>query len=107
VLCLRDFDRLTTYFVVVEWLALIFGVGSVFVLRRRMPDARRPFRTPLYPLVPLVFVIGTAVGLATIVWGEWKDRNFSPVYGLLIAGAGFPVYALYRRWGPPMTGRGG
>jgi APA family basic amino acid/polyamine antiporter len=105
VLCLRDFDRLTTYFVVVEWLALIFGVGSVFVLRRRMPDAPRPFRTPLYPLVPLVFVVGTVIGLATIVWGEWSDGNHSPVYGLAIAAAGFPVYALYRRFvpAPPAT----
>jgi APA family basic amino acid/polyamine antiporter len=100
VLALRDFDRLTTYFVVVEWLALIFGVASVFVLRRRMPTAPRPFRTPLYPLVPLVFVLGTLVGLATIVWGEWKDGNVSPVFGLAIAAAGFPVYALYRRMVP-------
>jgi APA family basic amino acid/polyamine antiporter len=101
VLALRDFDRLTTYFVVVEWMALIFGVGSVFVLRRRMPDAPRPFRTPLYPLVPLVFVVGTLVGLGTIVWGEWSDGNRSPVWGLAIAAAGFPVYAVYRRWVPP------
>jgi APA family basic amino acid/polyamine antiporter len=97
VLGLRDFDRLTTYFVVVEWLALIVGVGSVFILRSRMPDAPRPFRVPLYPLVPLVFVVGTLVGLATIVWGEWTDGNHSPVAGLLIAAAGFPVYALWRR----------
>jgi APA family basic amino acid/polyamine antiporter len=97
VLGLRDFDRLTTYFVVVEWLALIVGVGSVFILRSRMPDAPRPFKVPAYPLVPLVFVVGTLVGLATIVWGEWIDGNHSPVVGLLIAAAGFPVYALYRR----------
>jgi APA family basic amino acid/polyamine antiporter len=97
VLGLRDFDRLTTYFVVVEWLALIVGVGSVFVLRRRMPAAPRPFRVPLYPVVPLVFVVGTLVGLATIVWGEWSDGNRSPVVGLAIAAAGFPVYAVYRR----------
>src|SRR5213083_2525465 len=36
VLTLRDFDTLTTYFVVVEWAALIFAVGAVFVLRRKM-----------------------------------------------------------------------
>ena len=100
VLILGEFDTLTTYFVVVEWLALLFGVGSVFVLRRRMPDAPRPFRTPLYPLVPLVFVVGTAAGLGAIVWGEWQKGNHSPVVGLLIAAAGFPVYAVYRRLVP-------
>src|SRR2546428_1622001 len=36
VFLLRDFDRLTTYYVVVEWSALLFSVGAVFVLRRRM-----------------------------------------------------------------------
>jgi len=97
VLALGGFDTLTTYFVVVEWLALIFGVGAVFVLRRRMPDAPRPFRVPLYPVVPLIFVVGTAAGLAAIVWGEWQDGHYSPIAGLGIAAAGFPVYALYKK----------
>jgi amino acid transporter len=97
VLALRDFDALTTYFVVVEWAALIFAVGAVFVLRRKMAEAPRPFRTPGYPWVPLVFVIGAAVGLSAIVWGEIKVGNFSPIYGLGIAAAGFPVHHLWKR----------
>jgi len=98
VLVLRDFDTLTTYFVVVEWAALIFAVAAVFVLRRKMPDAPRPFRTPAYPLVPLVFILGTVVGLSAIVWGQIRVGNFSPVYGLGIAAAGFPVYHLWKRF---------
>ena len=82
---------------VVEWGALIFGVGSVMVLRRRLPDAPRPFRVPLYPLVPLIFVVGTALGLAAIVWGNWSSGVYSPIIGIGIAAAGFPVYALYKR----------
>jgi len=97
VLVLRDFDTLTTYFVVVEWAALIFAVGSVFVLRRKMPNVSRPFRTPVYPLVPLLFVIGTIVGLSAILWGQIQVGNFSPIYGLIIAAAGFPVYQLWKR----------
>jgi amino acid transporter len=95
---LRDFDRLTTYFVVVEWSALLFSVGAVFVLRRRMPDAPRPFRTPAYPWVPAVFLVGATAGLMAIVWGEARQPvpNFSPIFGLLIAAAGFPVYAVWR-----------
>jgi len=97
VLVLKDFDRLTTYFVVVEWAALIFAVGAVFVLRRTMASAPRPFRTPGYPLVPIVFVIGTIVGVSAIVWGEIQVGNFSPIYGLGIAAAGFPVHYLWKR----------
>lgn len=97
VLVLRDFDTLTTYFVVVEWAALIFAVGAVFVLRRKMADAPRAFRTPGYPLVPVLFVIGTVIGLSAIVWGQVQVGNFSPIYGLGIAAAGFPIYHLWQR----------
>jgi len=97
VLVLRDFDTLTTYFVVVEWAALIFAVAAVLVLRRKMPDAPRPFRTPAYPVVPVLFVLGTLVGLSAIVWGQIKVGNYSPIYGLLIAAAGFPVHHLWQR----------
>jgi len=97
VLVLKDFDSLTTYFVVVEWSALIFAVGAVFVLRRKMAEAPRPFRTPAYPLVPLFFVVGTLIGLSSIVWGQIQVGNFAPIYGLLIAAAGFPVHQLWKR----------
>jgi APA family basic amino acid/polyamine antiporter len=97
-LVLRDFDTLTTYFVVVEWAALIFAVAAVFVLRRKMPDAPRPFRTPGYPWVPIFFVVGTVIGVAAIVSGEFQAGNYSPMYGLGIAAAGFPVHHVWKRW---------
>ncbi len=99
VVLLRDFDALTTYFVVVEWSALLFTVGAVMVLRRRMSEAARPFRTPGYPWTPLLFLAGTAAGLFAIVWGETSraEPNYSPLIGLLIAAAGFPVYVAWRR----------
>ena len=98
VLALRDYDALITYFVVIEWAALLFAVGAVFVLRRRMADAPRPFRTPAYPWVPLFFIVGTIVGLSAIVWGQIQVHNFAPIYGLAIAAAGFPVHHLWKRF---------
>jgi len=97
VLVLRDYDTLITYFVVVEWAALVFAVGAVFVLRRKMAERPRPFRTPAYPWVPLCFVCGTVVGVSAIVWGQIQVGNVSPVYGLGIAAAGFPVHYLWKR----------
>ena len=105
---MANFDDITTYFVVVEWFALLFTVGAVFVLRKKMPDAPRPFRTPGYPWVPLLFIVGTALGLAAIVWGELQNTkivdgksvpapNYSPLWGLLIAAAGFPVFWIWKR----------
>ena len=97
VLALRDYDTLITYFVVIEWAALIFAIGAVFVLRRKLADAPRPFRTPGYPWVPLAFVLGTVMGLSAIVWGQIQVGNFSPIYGLGIAAAGFPVHHVWKR----------
>jgi amino acid transporter len=97
VLVLRDYDTLITYFVVVEWAALIFAIGAVFVLRRKLADAPRSFRTPAYPWAPLFFMVGTVIGLSAIVWGQIKVGNFSPIYGLGIAAAGFPVHHLWKR----------
>jgi APA family basic amino acid/polyamine antiporter len=95
---LRDFDAITTYFVVVEWSALLFAVAAVMVLRKRRPDAPRPFRTPVYPWVPLAFLVGTFAGLVAIVGGEIGRPvpNYAPLWGLLLAGAGFPVYRAWR-----------
>jgi basic amino acid/polyamine antiporter, APA family len=91
------FDKLTTYFVVVEWSALLFTVAAVFVLRKRMPDADRPYRTPGYPWVPLFFLVGSTVGLGAIVWGSVSNGDWSPVTGLVISLVGFPVYWIWRR----------
>jgi amino acid transporter len=100
---LRDFDRLTTYFVVVEWTALLFAVGAVLVLRRSMPDAPRPFRTPAYPWLPLFFLVGTSLGLAAIVWGEVSRPvpNYSPLVGLALAASGFPIYSAWQKTRAP------
>jgi len=92
------FDKLTTYFVVVEWSALLFTVGAVMVLRAKLPGADRPYRTPAYPLVPLIFLVGTTAGLGAIVWGKWVSGDRSPVYGLLLSVIGFPVYAIWKRF---------
>ena len=93
----RLFDRLTAYFVLVEWLALVFAIGAVFVLRRKRPDFPRPYRTPAYPFVPLFFVGGTLLGLGAIIWSSCSKGDYSPLVGLMIVLVGFPVYWLWRR----------
>jgi APA family basic amino acid/polyamine antiporter len=94
---LRLFDRLTAYFILVEWLALVFAIAAVFILRRTMPAAPRPYRVPGYPFVPAVFLVGTIVGLGAILWSAISRGDYSPLFGLGIMAAGFPVYGLWRR----------
>ena len=94
---LRLFDRLTAYFILVEWLALVFAIAAVCVLRRTMSAAPRPYRVPGYPFVPAIFLVGTTGGLGAILWSACARGDYSPLFGLGIMAAGFPAYALWRR----------
>ncbi len=64
----RIFDLLTVLINVFSSLS----VGAVLVLRRTMPDAPRPFRVPLYPVTPIVYLAlaGWTV-VASVVQGGW------------------------------------
>ena len=52
----HGFTTMVDYLSPVYWFFLILSGGAFFILRRRHPHVRRPFRAPLYPLLPLAFV---------------------------------------------------
>ncbi|HEX2207540.1 MAG TPA: APC family permease [Longimicrobium sp.] len=58
-----DHPATSTCVSLLGWSFVALGALSIFVFRRRFPDAERPFRVPGYPWTPLVF-IGAAGGLA-------------------------------------------
>lgn len=49
------FEDITQYLMSVLQISSMLAVIAVIVMRKRRPDAERPFRVPLYPLPPLVF----------------------------------------------------
>ena len=63
------------------------SVAAVIVLRRTMPDAPRPFRVPLYPFVPLLYLAlaGWSI-VASIQNGGWTSiiASACTVVGLLL-----------------------
>lgn len=57
----RDgFQTAVEYSAPVFWFFFLLVGISLFVLRRRFPDAERPFRVPLYPLLPAIFCLTCA-----------------------------------------------
>lgn len=59
------FDQLTDLTIFREWIFYGLTGAAVFVLRRKMPDAPRPYRTIFYPLTPLIFVACAAALILT------------------------------------------
>ena len=89
----RTFEQLAASFVLGIWPFLALAAAGVLVLRRTRPSLERPYRVPGYPVVPLVFVVGTVwiVGSALIA----QPAPTLAGIGLTLLGA--PVYWLRRR----------
>jgi APA family basic amino acid/polyamine antiporter len=88
-----SFNQLLDYTTVGEWLAHVFGIGTLFWYRRHFADQPSPYRVPLYPLLPLVFVITVfSVIVATAIHTP-GDAGMS----LLIIALGVPAYYGWRR----------
>ena len=61
-----------------------------------MPEAPRPYRTPGYPWVPLVFVLVVSLFLLGIAGSNVARGDWAPVLGLALSLAGFPAFTLWR-----------
>ncbi len=92
-LWLGTFEKILIYASVGLALFSMLSVSTIMVLRRNRPDLHRPFRAAGYPVVPAIFLIGTA--LLTIA--AFLERPWPSLYSLLTILTGVPVYYLVRR----------
>jgi len=85
------FEQLFTYVVFASWMFAALAAATVFVLRRRRPDAPRPFRVPGYPVTPALFIAAAvAIVLNTVV-----ARPVQALIGLGIVASGLPAYFVW------------
>jgi basic amino acid/polyamine antiporter, APA family len=99
-----SFDALTDYaiFSILLFSALI--TSSIFVLRMRMPEAERPYRTWGYPVTPALFLL--MVGYLLV--NAFVTAPVQAFTGLALILAGLPFYwywAKDERRGPKVEGR--
>jgi APA family basic amino acid/polyamine antiporter len=77
----------------VSFVGIIFYVltiTGVFILRKKIPNAERPYRAFGYPVLPLIYIVLAIVFCVGLVWA-------SPTYslwGLGITSIGIPLYYL-------------
>jgi basic amino acid/polyamine antiporter, APA family len=87
------YTQLLEYIIPADMVFYVLMVGAVFVLRRKAPDAPRPYRTRGYPFVPALYIL-----LATLLTLDlvYLAPGTSGV-GFLIVLAGLPAYFAWRR----------
>jgi basic amino acid/polyamine antiporter, APA family len=87
------FENLISYVVFTDWIFFGLAAASVFVFRRRLPDAERVSRVPLYPVTPLFFVAMSAWFVAVTL----VQRPAQAWAGLGFLALGVPVYYYWNR----------
>ena len=88
-----EYDTLTDYAIFALTLFYALVAGSIFILRRREPDAERPYRTWGYPVVPILFlVVSTGLIIQTIL-----NATRQSAIGLGLILLGVPVYLVLDR----------
>jgi APA family basic amino acid/polyamine antiporter len=88
-----SFDQLTDCVIFASMIFYAITTAAVFVLRKKLPDAPRPYKTLGYPVVPLLFV-------AVAIWLLVNTLRTNPVEsaaGLGLIALGLPVYRWQRR----------
>ncbi len=88
-----SYSQLLDYIIFAVLVFYIMTIYSLFVLRKKQPNAERPYRAIGYPVLPAVYIL-----LALFIDGVlllYKPRYTWP--GLIIVLLGIPVYLLWSR----------
>ncbi len=87
------FEQLLTHVVFIGWIFYALGAAAVISLRIKRPAAVRPFRVPLYPLTPVIFVLAGAVIVLNTVVTQPRESAI----GIAVVLAGAPAYLIWKR----------
>jgi APA family basic amino acid/polyamine antiporter len=89
VLCVSGkFGDLLTYATFASLLFYILTIFGVFILRKREPNAERPYRAFGYPIVPALYILVTTAICITLLVYDTLNTGL----GLGIVALGIPVY---------------
>lgn len=93
-LCLSGkYGDLLDYVMFAVMLFYIFTIVGIFILRKKMPDAERPYKAFGYPVIPIIYLFFAAAFCVNLLF--MKPMNTWP--GLVIVLLGIPVYYFWKR----------
>jgi len=94
-LCLSGtYGQLLDYVVCTVLIFYILTIAGIFILRKRLPNAERPYKAFGYPYLPILYIVlATAISIILLVY---KPDYTWP--GLLIVALGIPVYFVWNKY---------
>jgi APA family basic amino acid/polyamine antiporter len=88
-----SYDQIASYVIFGSWMFYGLTAVSVIILRRRMPDAPRPYKAWAYPYATLLFV--AAAGW--ILFNTLVEASRDALMGIVLLLASLPFYWFYTR----------
>jgi APA family basic amino acid/polyamine antiporter len=97
-----SFDLLADMMVFITWIAYGLGAIGVFILRKKMPAAERPYRVWAHPLITIIFILLTFFFLFVTVYNDVTNYTagrqpvINSLLGVGITLLGVPLFFYYR-----------
>ena len=87
------YTQLLEYIVSADLVFYVLLVAAVMVLRRKQPEAERPYRTWGYPIVPIISILLATLLIVDLAWLAPTTSGI----GIAIVLSGVPVYLFWRK----------
>jgi APA family basic amino acid/polyamine antiporter len=92
-LCISGtYGQLLDYVVFAVLIFYVLTIAGIFILRKKMPDADRPYRAFGYPVIPAVYIIMATIIMLILLF--YKPDYTWP--GLIVVILGIPVYFIWK-----------
>jgi APA family basic amino acid/polyamine antiporter len=86
------FEQLLTYVVVVSLVFDVLAVLCIFILRKRTPEAERPYSVPGYPWTPILFILAAVAVMVNTL----TAKPLEALIGLGLVALGIPAFFVWR-----------
>lgn len=87
-----SFETLSELVIFSLWIFFLLGVAGIFILRKKFPNANSGYKVPLYPIVPMIALIGGGyVLINTLI-----TSPVNALTGIFITLLGLPVYYMVK-----------
>ena len=87
------FNQLITYIIFASWIFYGMSAGAVIILRFKKPELKRPYKTPLYPWIPIIFILFAIFLTINTIMEAPRDAGI----GALLILAGLPFYYYWNK----------
>ena len=87
------YNQLITYIIFASWIFYALSCAAVIILRKKRPEMKRPYKTPGYPYIPIIFILFAVFLTFNTILEAPRDAAVGA--GIILAG--LPLYFYWKK----------